>query len=357
MAERRFGRRRLYAIAAAGVALAAVGATLGALETTGAGSPPVLPASFEVVYRVVTSPTGSPQTTWEVLDVPDPFDASDLTYDGNPFSGAEPVSGTVSTFDHLYNLAGASLTLVSDRQPGQGSGNQALVPELGVLKQRGLAEAAGGGRQIAGQVCSTLRFGEPPAGAITPRSGTNHDDLCLSPSGLELAEQWTYAGRVVLERTAVEVRIGGADRRITGAPATPSPKEPPAKVLQIRNPTQPSFLASPPAPVGFTARGPVQATAFDPTNPTHVSALSTIWAFQRGGDVITVEAGEGQYPWDDNGSPTSDLRLGGLGLAQSVLKSGGPEIQVQLSGGKWVRVDGTVPLSYLSGYAGRLRAA
>lgn len=341
----------------------AAGVAVGILETTGGttgGSTalsPVLPASFEVVYQVITSTTGTPSTTWEVLHSADPFDTSDLTYDANPLSGAKPVSGTVSTFDHLYDLASGSLTLVTDRQPGQGSGDQALVPELGDLQHRHLAAPTGGQRRVAGQMCSTFRFSEPPVGAITPQSGTDHDNLCLSPSGLELAEQWTYVGRVVLERTAVEVTIGGADGRISGPPAAPPPKEPAVTALRVGKPTQTSFLQTPSAPAGFIGMGSVQAVAYDPSNPTQISAVSTIWAFQRSGDVVTVEAGEGRYPWDDNGTPTSDLRLDGLGQAQSILKSGGPEIQVQRSGGQWVRIDGTVPVSYLTRYAGQLRLA
>lgn len=189
----------------------AAGVAVGILETTGGttgGSTalsPVLPASFEVVYQVITSTTGTPSTTWEVLHSADPFDTSDLTYDANPLSGAKPVSGTVSTFDHLYDLASGSLTLVTDRQPGQGSEDQALVPELGDLQHRHLAAPTGGQRRVAGQMCSTFRFSEPPVGAITPQSGTDHDNLCLSPSGLELAEQWTYVGR---SRTRTDCRRG-----------------------------------------------------------------------------------------------------------------------------------------------------
>jgi len=232
---------------------AGVAAGVIAISSTTQVASPVLPSRFEVVYRVITSASGSPRTTWEVLDVSDPFDMSDLTYDASPMSGAGPVSGTVSTLDHLYDLASGQMTLVSDRRPGVGSGDQALVPELHDLQRRGLETPQGGRRRIAGQDCSIYRFVGPPIGPISPQSGPDHDDLCLSPSGLELAEAWTYRGRVVLTRTAIEVTLGRVDQRITGAPPTPPPKEPTAAVLRVGPPTQTSFLDPPPRPAGFTA--------------------------------------------------------------------------------------------------------
>jgi hypothetical protein len=346
-------------MAGAGLVIVVAGVAAGLLATAGgsAGLPPSRPSRFEVVYQVLNSSTGPARRTWEVLKVSDPFDVSDLTYDSDPFSGAKPVSGTISTFDRLYDLSDGRPRLVSDRQPGLGSGDQALVAELQDLKRRGLATSTGEQRRIAGEGCSVYRFSEPPVGPLTPPAGADHDDLCLSTAGLELGERWTLGGRLILQRTAVEVTVGGSDNRIAGPPSVTGAPEPSVAVLRVGPPTQPSFLAPPPTPSGFTAMGPVQAIGYNPSNPTQASAASMVWAFRRGGDLVTVEAGEGQYPWNDAGSPTSRLTLAGLGPAESVMTSDGPEIQVQVSGGKWVRADGTVPLRYLASYAGRLRLA
>jgi hypothetical protein len=337
--------------------VAIVGALIATLvfELPGTFPGPInLPSSYEVVYQVTTAATLPPRVTWEVLDVSGPFDVSDLTYDSDPRGGAAPVSGTVSTFDNLYDLSAGKLQLVSNRLPALGSGDQALLPEVPDLLARGLASRPGGTSAIAGQSCTTLRVSEPPAGPMTAIAGSDHDDLCLSGSGLELAEAWTYHGRVVLQRTAIEIRIGGHDNRITAAPALPQGSAT-AGLVQVAPPTGHSFLADPPAPSGFTAMGPVSAVEYDPTNPSRVIDESTIWAFRRGGDLITVEAGLGQLPWNNAGIAVRDVHLARLGAAQSVLQSEGPEIQLQLPGDRWVRIDGTVPLGYLARYAARLR--
>jgi hypothetical protein len=286
--------------------------------------------------------------------VSSPFDVSDLTYDSDPRLGAPAVSGTVSTFDGLYDLGGGKLQLVSARVPALGSGDQALLPEVPDLVSRALASKPGGAREISGQLCTTVRLSEPPAGPLTPAAGADHDDLCLSASGLELAEAWTYHGRVVLERAATEIRVGAPDHRIT-APPTPAPGGGTPGPVRVGPPTGHSFLAGPPPPGAFTASGPVSTVESDPTDSSRVIDESTVWAFRLDGDVITVEAGEGQLPWNDAGVPARGLDLAGLGPAQSVLQSQGPEIQVQLPNDRWIRIDGTVPLRYLTGYAGRLR--
>lgn len=324
-----------------------------------AGGPtpgPSRPARFEVVYQVTNSASGQPQSSWEVLSVSGPFDVSDLTYGADPRTGDQPLSGTVTTFDGLYDLAAGRLTLTTDRPPALGSGDQALTPELADLVARRLAVRLGPTRRIAGQPCTVYRFGEPPAGPVTPATAAGHDDLCLAASGLELGETWTYGGRVVLQRTAAEVTMGAPDRRITVAPPA-GPGSASTAVVRIGPAQLPTFLVAPPAAAGFRALAPVGVVGYDPSDASRMVGRSTVWAFQRGGDVVTVTAGEGQTPWDDTGTPVGTLRLAGLGSARSALRSDGPQIQVQLPGARWVTVDGTVPLPVLAAYAGRLRLA
>jgi hypothetical protein len=343
-------------LAAAGALVAAAGAALGvAAATSGGTAGPGLPARYEVVYRVVNSSTGTAVANWEVLEADGPFDVSDLTYRADPRAGAPPSGGSVSTFDVLYDLNAGRLVAVSGRPPGLGSGAEGLVPELGNLRRRGLAEPTGGPRLVAGRRCSTWRFAGPPVGPVARPSGGDHDDLCLSPSGLELAETWTYSGRVVLRRTAVEVLVGRSDPRVR-IPAAPAGGPPPSAVVHVGPPGR-SFLGAPPPPPGFAAAGSTGVTAFDPTDTSRVADVSVVWAYRRGGSDVTVQAGVGQTPWDDAGVPAPGLHLAGLGEARSVLESTGPQIQVSLSGSRWVEVDGAVPLRYLAAYAGRLRLA
>lgn len=313
-----------------------------------------LPAAFQVVYQVVTS-VGTTARRWEVLTETSPFQVSDLTYESDPRTGAPPSTGTVSSFDHLYDLARGELTLVSDRQPGPGSGIDAIAVELRELRDRGLAQLVGRS-SAAGAPCQLARLGEPPVGPIGPPNGTGHDDICVDRSGIVLQETWTYRGVAVLQRHAVEVRDGPPDPAIEGAPSTSSAQPSRAPAILIVSPAQaPSYLAVPPRPDGFTADPAVATTAYDPTDPTHLTDTSTIWAFSVGGEVLTVEAGQGQLPWGTGDAQAEMHNLNALGPASSALRSDGPEIRFQLDQGRWVRVRGTVPPERLALYASELR--
>jgi hypothetical protein len=370
-AARAPGSRRVAWVAGAvvvvaGAVVAAVALSLSGGSTGVALGGVALAGRYQVVYQVTTS--NAPTSHWEVLTVTDPFDVSDLTYTADPRSGARPSAGSVSTYDALYDLRGGRLELVTYRQPALGSGDQALVTELGDLTQWGLATRLPGRRTVAGVGCDELRVSEPPAGPLTPIGRSGHDDLCLTRSGVELAETWTLGGKVVLRRTAVEVTIGSADRRIAVGPApAPAPASAPAPapapgsgapgaevLVAVSRPAAATFLLPPPTPSGFEAMPSVHAITHDPTDLTRVADVSDVWAFRRGGALITVEAGTGQTPWNDSGVPTRNVLLKKLGPAVTVLRSDGPQVQVQMGGSRWVRVGGTVALAQLVSYASEL---
>ncbi len=316
-----------------------------------------MPAAYQIVYRVDQSGGGVTRESWEVFTQTDPFGASDVTYQSDPRNGASPVTGTVSSFDHLYDLAHGQLTLVSARQPGPGSGIQALGVELAELKSRGLTQVVGRA-VVAGESCTVFRLGEPPVGPISAPNGSGHDDMCIDRSGLVLREAWTYQGRLVLQRTALQRRVGTADPTLTGPPPESSARDthvPP--VLRLVEPGAQSFLADPPLPAGFAAPPTVATVAYSPSDPTRVIDTSMIWSFVSGGKLISVEAGQGMLPWAPAGSPTQAVALAGLGAATSALRSDGPEIRVELSASRWVRFRGTVPPEVLARYASELTLA
>src|SRR5204863_5925284 len=116
------------------------------------------------------------------------------------------------------------------------------------------------------------------------------------------------------------------------------------------------FLPDPPVPAQFS---PVTTVTFvlpaqqslPGTAPPPLYA-SVVWAFARGADCITVEAGassQSQPPWKAT-DPSKKVSLP-LGTAQSVLRSDGPELRVDLGGSRWVRVRGTVSPAVLEAYA------
>ncbi|HET6874623.1 MAG TPA: hypothetical protein VFH70_07585 [Acidimicrobiales bacterium] len=352
-------RRRWWPVAAV-VVVVAVGAGVAWVSTRGGGGAglgaSVLPGAYEIVYMVETGANGPPVQTWEVLDATGPLAASDLTYHQDPRSGAGPVSGTVSTPQGLYDLSNGRLSLVSEREPGLASGPQALGAELPDLVRWGLAVDLHRSEALGGRACRLVRLSEPPAGPITAVSGGDHDDLCIDPAGLTLSEAWTYKGRVVLTRRAEEVELGATDSSIRGAPA-PGPAVgggAARSVITLGPVAGPSFLPSPSAPSGFAASAPVEVTADNPEQPGVLLFKAHEWVFVSGGRVVTVSAGEGAAPWDDSTVTTRPVSLAGLGRATEVLRSDGPEIQVQLPGDRWVRVRGTVGLPELVGYASSL---
>ena len=360
------GRRRLGLLAAVSVVVVAGGIAASlAISSSGGGSGGAAlanvtaprPPYVQIEYEVVNSSSRPPVTTWEVLTLYRPFGATDLTYDSPPGAGNAPASGTVSTYDGLYSLNHGRLQDISGRQPGPGSGDQALGPELSDLVQRGLARSAHRTMTVAGRRCQVVTMSQPPAGPITPQSGADHDDVCIDTQGIELSERWTYKGRVVLERTALSVALDPrAARQFAGAPPVSSAVPVPVAILAVTIGAAKTYLATPAPPVGFKSDEAVTTVAFDPTAGS-AEAGSTIWSFSHGGDVVTVEAGEGLLPWQAGDTPTRPVTLAGLGPDTTALTSDGPQIRVQLSQNRWVRVSGTVPLAQLSLYASGLRLA
>jgi len=322
------------------------------------------PTSYTILYRVTQN--GVPH--WEVLSVQRPFTASDLTYAGAvaPRNGDSATAGNMSTPAGLYAVDAQGVRLVSGRQPGPPSGDQFIGAALSDVTSRGLAKDVGTTSTVAGRSCTVYRFAGPPSGAIIPYSdAADHDDLCFDADGLELSESWTYRGAIVLQRTAVSVRTSA--QAVADAPL-PTPPSLAGAVAAGRGgatvtpDAHPStFIAPPPTPNGFTPSGTaVDFALSDPQDPSQTVATSVVWAFTRGPRVISVEAGSersGGLPWNVGDTIARNTRLAGLGAASSVVRSDGFEVRIDLGGGAWVRVRGTVALDELIAYAQRLTHA
>src|SRR5438552_5741296 len=355
--------RRIFLLSALVALVAFLAACSAGAHPRPAAQPTItaLPRSYVVVYRVVQNGTRH----WEVLTVHRPFDGSDLTYDTPvaPRTDDPPATGNISTDVGLYAVDGAAVRTVSGRQPGPASGDQYLAAELGDLVARKLAADSGVVRTVAGRSCRVYRFAEPPSGPVRPLTGgADHDDLCLDRAGLVLSERWTYHGAVVSERTATEVRASRGDLGPGAEPEPPSTEgtapagRGAATVTPAPHPD--SFLSAPPAPSGYVLSGPAVAFRLaDRQAPTSTVAASVVWAFNDGPRSITVEAGigrGGELPWRPDDTVTKPVALRGLGPATTAVRSDGAEVRVDLGGGRWVRVRGTVPVSELVAYARRL---
>jgi hypothetical protein len=318
------------------------------------------PTSYTILYRVTQN--GVPH--WEVLSVRRPFTASDLTYTGAvaPRNGDSATAGNMSTPTGLYAVDAQGVRLISGRQPGPPSGDQFIGAGLNELLSRGLAEDLGTTATVAGRRCTLYRFAGPPSGPVAPYDhAADHDDLCFDADGLELSESWTYHGAIVLQRTAVTVRTG-ADAALPTPPSLAGAIPAGHGGATITPDAHPStFIAPPPSPSGFAPSGAaVDFALSDPQHPSQTVATSVVWAFTRGPRVITVEAGSergGGLPWNDGDTVARSTRLTGLGAASTVVRSDGFELRIDLGGGAWVRVRGTVPLDDLVAYGRRLTHA
>lgn len=310
------------------------------------------PAAYQIVYK--ESLDGTAQ--WEVLSVRRPFESADLVYGttGPPSPSDRPISGSVSTEDHLYDVDANGLHDVGGRQPGPPSADQDLATQLPEMQRRGLAVDTGQDRRVAARSCHLYRLLEPPVGPIRPVNGrSGHDDICLDQDGLVTSETWTLGGRVVMQRSATAVSLAGVS-----IPSVAGAGPPAANASRISDATgRGGLLVQPPPPPGFGAVPAVQFTLPDPRNPSALTAASEVWTFVDGADTVSVEAGSeqpGQLPWQAGDTVTSAVRLAGLGSGQSAIRSDGAEIRVDLGGGRWVRVHGTMPVQPLTDYANRL---
>jgi hypothetical protein len=318
---------------------------------------PTRPApEIDVVYR--TERVG--EVAYERLAARRPFDVLHGTYTSAPGPSSVPSSGTLTTIDQLFQLRPEGLQQLSGRQPAPGTGDQYLAPMASDLTARGLAKRLRS-RTVAGRRCVVFRFAEPPVGPLKRLGTRDHDDICLTPDDIVLAEDWTLNGKRVLSRVAhsVDLHPAALADRLEPRAALPAPPGAPTAAPT----SEPAFLAEPPIPAGGFALARRDAFVFrqpDPATGAPVTLYqSTVWAYQREADLVTVEAGQsaepGRMPWDaaDPAQPV-DLQLGS---GTSVLRSDGVEIRIALDPSQWVRVRGTIPLADLIPFARELRLA
>lgn len=308
--------------------------------------------SFRIVYRVEQP---NAPTRWAELIASRPFLVRAGTYDHLPAADERPDNGTLTTVDGLYQLRSDGMQEISGRQPSPGTADQYLVADLAEAVDRHLARVVGNAT-IVDRRCTVYRFLEPPVGPVAELTGKDHDDLCLTSDGLLLREQWTFQGRVVLHRTAVQLTVGPIDSTVFDVDdATPAPPSGPVATPASAGS---SFVPDPKPPRGFTL---AKRDAFALSQPSDAGPVtlytSTVWAFTRGADVMSVEAGDsrasGQLPWVTK-DPSRAVRLP-IGAARSVLRNDGTELRVDLGNARWLRVRGTVPLTELVRYAKALR--
>jgi len=337
-------------IIAAAIALSVVAAII--VIVTHSPRPTDLGTTRMTNYRITYRVTFQNSVRYEDLSVRRPYEATDLTAAD---ATALPSNGAISTENALYDVRGpGDLVLVGGREPGPPSGDQDLATQMPEMTARHLASDLHASQRIAGRTCHTFRLLEPPSGPIKPLKGSDHDDMCIASGGLVLSESWTLKGNVAFSRRATKVSHDALPIPALANATTPSGQGT-ATSRVVQNPS--SFLRSPVAPSRWHAQPVVELAIPTPNAPQMPALASIVWAFSRGARTIFVEAGgpSGQVPWQTGDTVTRSVRLAGLGGATTAIRSDGAEIRVALSGGRWVRVRGTLPLRTLVRYAQQLR--
>jgi len=356
-------RSRLLVVLLVSALTASIATALGLTLSAGSVPAPSVPTAprpvgYQVLYQTDTNPAGQSLQQWQLLTVDRPFQAAELTYDEPVGLGVKPVSGYVSSEQALYDVSSQGIQLVSDKEPGVPSGDEDLITQMPEMLARGVAAETRGIRRIAGHTCTVYRLAQPPAGAISPLdTGGDHDDVCLEANGIILSEAWTYHAHLVYSRHALKVTLANsALPSVNGGTSAPSPLAP----ALTPDPSPSSFLAPPPAPPGFRAVGTYHYSVPNEQDPALTQASSVVWAFVNGPDVVTVEAGRtagGALPWEGENTVVERVGLPGFANARSAIRSDGAEIRIAAGHGEWVRVRGTVPISWLTRYARSLRMA
>lgn len=325
------------------------------------------PATYHIDYRIDDYAGGKHVITTDRLWVRRPFESLVESWTGRP-PGTRLLSKQRNSFGRLEIDPASGQRTILDIQPVLAASDLRVDPVLApAVASRSLQLRER--RRILGRPCQVYRAGGPVVGGtLTPyRAGaTEYADACIDEDGLLLEEVWVLDRDPIRRRLATSVETGNAldDTlfRITGK-ATIDVKQGGGSVQKVDPKHPPArFFTLPSGPPGFTAAGryalvwPQLGTSQDPSQPdsSRVASIAEIW--RRGVDVVIVEGGATLGGVDPQ-IPTANARrvdLGTLGQGRVVLDLRMSEVNVTLTGGRFLRVYGTLPSDDLVAIARRL---
>ncbi|MEX2539954.1 MAG: hypothetical protein WD646_15005 [Actinomycetota bacterium] len=269
---------------------------------------------------------------------------------GGPPPGERKISVTTNSFGRLQVrddvLAVPPDVPSVDRRP------DAAIEEM---VRRGYAEQRER-RRVAGRVCRVYRVsGDSSSTELVPvhRAGGDHTDVCIDATGLVLeeaafADETLSSRRVAVsvdERPSVDEDLFDLDEPTLGVregggslqEVDPGSRLPGGPFWDLRQ-----------APDGFEKRGrfaviPPQPGFDDPVQRNSIITLMTdVWT--DGIDVLTVERGAtqgGVKPFEDDPNARR-VDLGELGSGELRYGLRTSEVRVRTTGGRFVRVAGTL---------------
>lgn len=329
-----------------------------------AGGQPVVinrtPRSYMIAYTLEERLAESIRRSTETLAVRRPFDARVETR-----NDGRDVSTIVWTLGRNSSTQGDADPLVSDQPPDVAGADARLAPALDDALRDGRINRLER-RRVAGRVCQVFRTKQRLVAArLEAPAEADYVDSCVDRDGLVLEEVQVREGERQLRRIArrvtldpafedalfavgkstLDVTTGGGSTR----PVDPS-STPPGQFWQLDQPPDGytllgRFSVVPPQPENFT----------DPLREAYRRAeVSDV--FVRGVDLIVVSRGatlRGQNAFEPD--PTNaPIDLGAVGSGEVVLTGQGNEVRALLSGGRYVRITGTVPVAQLAAIARQL---
>ena len=223
-------------------------------------------------------------------------------------------------------------------------------------------------RVIAGRPCQVYRSSGPLEGTgnLTAPDGADVTETCVDGRGLVLAEL-AFSGKTVLRQqiaTAVDEAPAIIDAELAvGDPTVPANRGG-AGFVAVPEGTGPvgrTFVLDVP-PTGFTRIGRFADVDAQTNNPQGLptgdrrTGFTEVWTSGR--DVLILDQGStkgGSAPFGTDRF-ARPVDLAGLGMGEAVTGTAAPAVRVNLGGGTYVRVAGTLPVDRLAEVARTLRS-
>jgi hypothetical protein len=291
-----------------------------------------------------------PSTTFEERVVRRPFEGRILSSTSRGVDLNDPgTSVTMSVGSSILSISDGQQTLVRQRVPNAAIGDVALASVLEEAARLGHAEAQAEEDVVLDRPCRLFAVKEPGARVVAAPTKSSRTTLCIDDDGLILRERWELRGRVVLERTAIELDEDPdltASGDPTNAPAPEAPLTMGATVRPVERVD--SFIDEPPLPTEWTLIGRFETVTVDRTQGL---SRTSAWVMQDNGDFLVVEAGNGRI----NLSGSVREVPSALGEAALFLGTMGAEIRVHVDANRWIRVTTSASPTDLSRYIETLR--
>ena len=339
----------------------AVATRRGSVEQPGAAPVTIerTPSSYRIVYRLEEAGGPELRLSTDKVWVRRPFESRLETYGESP-PGREPLSTQIGAFARRRNESRSSDAVVIGVPPSSAPSDVRLLPVLADAEAIGLLERREV-RRVVDRNCQVYRSGQLlSASRLTAPEPEEHTDSCIDAAGLVLEELLVLNGEVVSRRVATEVEEDPElddDLFVTGA-RTLEVAEGGGLIRRMTEALPPGeFLQYDPAsiPEGFERLGRYNVIPSQPenfTDPAREGARETSFAdvFVRGADFVVIDQGgtlQGVDPFtEDAASPRIDL--GAYGSGEVRLSGLGLEVRVKRSGGRFLRVRGTLPATELA---------